>query len=43
MIIVPIDGSTHSLSALDFAMLMSKNYSEKLLLLNIQGKKRFVL
>lgn len=39
MIIVPIDGSTHSLSALDFALLMSKNYKEKLLLLNIQAKR----
>ncbi|MDG5789508.1 universal stress protein [Evansella sp. AB-P1] len=38
MIIVPIDGSTHALKALEFAISMANQYEEKLLLLNVQQK-----
>lgn len=39
MIIVPIDDSSHSLNALDFAVSMAQKYDEILLLLNVQSKK----
>ncbi|WP_416151114.1 universal stress protein [Salipaludibacillus sp. HK11] len=39
MIIVPVDGSSQSLNALDFAIMMAVNYQDKLLLLNVQPKR----
>ncbi|UTR15261.1 universal stress protein [Salipaludibacillus sp. LMS25] len=43
MIIVPIDGSSHSLKALDYAISMANHYEASLLLLNVQREKESTL
>lgn len=41
MIVVPVDGSSHALKALDYAISMANKYEDTILLLNIQRNEEF--